>query len=106
MKKGWWFPLLFLLITLISGCAGRFDYYQWGLKLEDQGRFKEAALVHKKAIEQDPEHGLAYNHLGISLYEQGHIDEAIAAYRKAIQFLPLFDDAYYNLGMAYLRKGL
>jgi tetratricopeptide (TPR) repeat protein len=67
-----------------------------------------AALVEshlQKAVELDPNLGLAYLQLGIFYAEKKDFSSATAAYRKAIEVSPELEEAHYRLSQAYLQIG-
>lgn len=69
------------------------------------GRFDEALICQKKAIEINPNYAVAYNNLGLLMHEAFKKPEsAIKAYEKAIEIDPNFDNAYYNLGNVFMRR--
>ena len=54
----------------------------------EQGRVDEAIASLHAAIEADPQHPAAYDHLGTILVEQGGLDEAEANYRRLVHIRP------------------
>lgn len=75
---------------------GAFDA---GLKLAAEGKFEEALVEYKKALEKDPDQAYIQANLADALAKLGKNDDALAAYQKALSLKP--DDAalYTNCGV-------
>jgi tetratricopeptide (TPR) repeat protein len=69
------------------------------------GRFDEAIVEGKRAIELDPLSPIINANLGQNLYNARRYDEAIAQLRKTLEIDPTFYYAHYNLGIALQLKG-
>lgn len=71
-----------------------------GDELIKSGRIAEGKEAMEKAIEKDPKHGRAYNHLGW-LMESKFQDFAKAEeyYKKALEFAPEYCAAYLNYAL-------
>ncbi|XZN91800.1 MAG: tetratricopeptide repeat protein [Microcoleus sp.] len=82
------------------------DYHNLGNSLLASGRFEEAVIAYKKAVELNPNFSWSYHGLGDVLQKLGHRDEAVAAYRKAIELNPDFAWSYHNLGDVLLELEL
>lgn len=65
-----------------------------------RGRFAEAAVHLRRALEQRPYDALPWNNLGSALAETGDLDGAIAAFRKCIELAPRRAAPWFNLGRA------
>ncbi|XZO03603.1 MAG: tetratricopeptide repeat-containing sulfotransferase family protein [Microcoleus sp.] len=74
------------------------EYHNLGNSLLASGRFEDAVIAYKKAVELNPNFSWSYHGLGDVLQKLGHRDEAVAAYRKAIELNPDFSWSYHNLG--------
>jgi tetratricopeptide (TPR) repeat protein len=59
----------------------------------------------KKALDHNPEFGLAYYQLGDDCSEQVNRSDAIAAYEKAAYYLPIVLDIRQKLAAAYKEAG-
>jgi tetratricopeptide (TPR) repeat protein len=87
---------LCVLVTSLlaaTGCATKQGYVAKGNKLFDAGKYAEASLNYRKAIQKDPQYGEAYYRLGLSAIKQ---DQAAQAYQdlfRAVQLLPNNIDA-------------
>ncbi len=76
-----------------------------GLKLAAEGKYEEAIVEYKKALEKDPEQAYIQANLADSLAKVGKNDDALAAYQKALSLKP--DDAalYTNCGVLLGKMG-
>jgi len=73
-------------------------FSNYGVLLKDLGKFQEAELFTRKAIEINPDYAIAHSNLGIILRNLGKLQEAELSARKAIEINPDFADGHYNLG--------
>src|SRR5574337_28814 len=98
--------LVFLLIfCLVAGCGNKANYFnKKGLSLYNQGKYAEAIIEFKKALELNPNHYDAHYHLGIVYYAKGMTDESITELKKAIDVNPKEPKAHYNIAFAYVSK--
>ena len=69
------------------------------------GRFDDAIVEGKRAIELDPLSPIINADLGQNLYCARRYDEAVAQLRKTLEIDPTFYYAHYNLGIALQLKG-
>ena len=76
-----------------------------GTALQDQQRYDEAVIHHRRAAALQPDYAPAYNNLGAALRAAGRLDEAVAQYQKALALKPDFGNASYNLANALLERG-
>jgi protein O-mannosyl-transferase len=75
-----------------------------GLALADQGRYDEAIVHYKTALQSEPR-AMIWNNLGRSLLAIGNLEEAINAFQKALKLNPSFGGAHHNLALALARGG-
>src|ERR671915_2576677 len=61
---------------------------EFGIKVAQNGLWKEAAYRWEKAVELDPTYAAAWNNLAIAYEHEGKFDEARKAYEKAVQLDP------------------
>ena len=80
------------------------EWYNIGVLLQNEKRFKEAKKAYQEAIKKDPSYALAWNNLGVMMVKQGDNQRAETAYRKAIEFNPTLATAWYNLGNRLVLK--
>jgi Tfp pilus assembly protein PilF len=57
---------------------------EFGIKMAQNGLWKEAAYRWKKAVELDPTYAAAWNNLAIAYEHQGDFENAEEAYSKAV----------------------
>ncbi|MET0648653.1 MAG: tetratricopeptide repeat protein [Pyrinomonadaceae bacterium] len=80
-------------------------YIVSGHHLSQQGRFREAESLYRKAIELRPGLPLAHNNLGWVRQMQGDGDGAVASYRRALQLDPGLRIARRNLAPLLVQLG-
>jgi Flp pilus assembly protein TadD len=60
----------------------------FGIKVAQNGLWKEATYRWEKAVELDPSYAAAWNNLGIGYEHEGRFDDARKAYEKAVALDP------------------
>jgi tetratricopeptide (TPR) repeat protein len=85
MKKAAAVCAVFLAIT---ACTTKRGYVEKGNILFDQGKYEDAVINYRKAIQKDPNYGEAYYHLGLAAIQQNRPSEAYNALFRASQLLP------------------
>lgn len=73
-----------------------------GNKYFDQGKYTEASIIYRRAIQQDRRFGEAYYRLGLTYLKLGQPQQAAAALRRAVELQPKNADAYEQLIDLYL----
>ena len=76
-----------------------------GLAYARQGRASDAAAEFRRAVDIDPDNGLALYGLGDALHRQNRFDEAIQAYEGALGIIPDTAAVHASLGMAHAGCG-
>jgi len=72
-----------------TGCiATKQTYVSRGNQLYDAGKYADAALNYRKAIQKDPKFGEAYYRLGLAAVKQDQAREAYDSLYRATQLLP------------------
>jgi tetratricopeptide (TPR) repeat protein len=66
---------------------------------------EESIALCKKALDYNPEYGLAYYKLADNYSEQGNQPEAVGAYEKAVHYMPIVIDIWQKLINAYKAAG-
>ena len=61
---------------------------EFGIKVAQNGLWKEAAYRWEKAVELDPTYSAAWNNLAIAYEQQGDFEKAQKAYDKALELDP------------------
>ena len=64
------------------------EQVEFGIKVAQNGLWKEAAYRWEKAVQLDPTYGAAWNNLAIAYEQQGNFDKAREAYEKACELEP------------------
>jgi tetratricopeptide (TPR) repeat protein len=79
--------------------------YRLGRYMEAQGRYEQAIVAYRRALQRDPLLVEAYTGLGMSLAAQQRYDEAIRQFQAAVVLAPQAPHLHSNLGYAYLLSG-
>ena len=61
---------------------------EFGIKVAQNGLWKEAAYRWEKAVQIDPTYAAAWNNLAVAYEQQGNFDKAREAYEKAVNLDP------------------
>jgi Tfp pilus assembly protein PilF len=61
---------------------------EFGIKVAQDGLWKEATYRWEKAVQLDPTYAAAWNNLAIGYEHEGKFEEAKAAYEKAVKLDP------------------
>jgi len=80
-------------------------YVYKGRALHGTGRYEEAMVELKKALELDPAYAAAYNEIGIVYGKTGRFDESIGSLTRATELDPAMDRAFNNRGYTYFKAG-
>ena len=64
------------------------EQVEFGIKVAQNGLWKEAAYRWEKAVELDPTYSAAWNNLAIAYEQQGDFEKAQKAYDKALELDP------------------
>ena len=100
--------LVFTLALLaLAGCsrdpeAAKQKYLRIGDKYFDDGDFKTASILYRRAIKVDPHYGEAYYRLGRAERRQGRIRPAAQAWRRATELMPDHEEPFARLAGLYL----
>jgi len=81
------------------------SHFTLGRALASTGRYEEALVEYRKAIEILPTHGPAHNNLGVALEEIGRRDEAYEAYTEAARLDTTLASAPMNIGRLHRLRG-
>ncbi len=80
-------------------------FYDYGVVLLSQNRFREAAHQLEKAVKLDPTDPLALVILGRAYHELNYSRKANELFQRAVQIDPNVRDGYYHLGFSYKSLG-
>lgn len=78
------------------------DRIKQGIAYHEQGKFEEAVVEYKIAIELEPDNPDTHRNLGTAYLDQGKWEEAAAAYEQAIDLNPNFGEAYGDVVAVYV----
>jgi len=99
MKQTTCVCVVILAFVAATGCiATKQTYVSRGNKLYDEGKYSDASLNYRKAIQKDPKFGEAYYRLGLTAIKQNQPREAYDALSRASQLLPNRADIAESLG--------
>ena len=77
-------------------------YVETGNKYFDRGRFKQASIMYRTALNKDRLNGEAYYRLGLTNLKLGELANAVRVLRRAVELQPGNDDAISKLADIYL----
>jgi tetratricopeptide (TPR) repeat protein len=84
-------------------------YLESGNRYFDKGKFREARIMYKDALQKDQRFGTAWYRLGLTAIRLGSYNEAVSALRRAIELVkpeqPDHWDAVVKLSEIYLALG-
>jgi tetratricopeptide (TPR) repeat protein len=92
------------LLSLCCGRANREKYLARGNQAFQNGRYPEALIDYRKALQSDPKFGEAYYGVGRTEFRLGHAVESLAALTRAADLMPQDDQAKELLGDLYLMR--
>jgi Tfp pilus assembly protein PilF len=64
------------------------EQVEFGIKVAQNGLWKEAAYRWEKAVQIDPTYAAAWNNLAVAYEQQGNFEKAREAYEKAVNLDP------------------
>jgi tetratricopeptide (TPR) repeat protein len=76
------------LIFLLAGCRSAYNYFEKGNTAFARGKFAEASLNFRKAVQKDPTFGEAYYRAGLSELKQNKSAEALQDFENAVRLMP------------------
>lgn len=99
--------IVFCLILLAAACTqdpetAKRNLLATGNKYFNSGKYKEASILYRKAIQKDRRFGEAYYRLALTELELGRVAEAVAALERATELEPANADAFAKLADLYL----
>ncbi|MBM3814616.1 MAG: tetratricopeptide repeat protein [Acidimicrobiia bacterium] len=94
------------LVVLLTACgdleSDKKRLIETGKKYYDAGKFKEASIIFRKAIQKDARFGQAYFELGKTELKRGNYGDGIRAYQRASELQPENENAHSTLGDLYI----
>ena len=94
--------LIVLLVALgMAGCSRdpnvvKKRYLESGNKYFAKGKYKEAAIMYRDALQKDQLYGPAHYKLAVTWYKLGQVPGAVQEFRRAIERLPKEDADHWN----------
>ena len=82
------FVLAFASIAYADNRSQAKSQVDFGIKVAQNGLWKEATYRWEKAVELDPTYAAAWNNLGIAYEHEGRFEDARKAYEKAVALDP------------------
>lgn len=77
-----------VLLVAIAACGSKRGYLEKGNVLFQQGKYPDAAINYRKAIQKDPKYGEAYYRLGLIAIKEDNGSDAYNNLFQAYQLLP------------------
>ncbi|PWU03834.1 MAG: hypothetical protein C5B51_18090 [Terriglobia bacterium] len=94
--------LLSILLTLVSCASSPEHYVARGNQLSESGRYADASLQYRKALQKNPQFGEAYFRLGLTELKQQQVAAAMRDLEQAVRLMPGRDDVKLHLADLYL----
>src|SRR5688572_28125387 len=100
------FLVLSLLVTLFA-CnrdpnVAKQKYLESGNKYFNNGKYKQASIMYRKALSKDLKYGEAYYRLGLAELRLQNWPAAVRSLRRAIELQPENEEAHSKLGDLYM----
>ncbi len=106
-KRAWKMATVVLILALATACSNdvaslRKKYLDSGNKYFGNGKYKEASIMYRRALQKDMRFGEAYYRLGLSELKLGRPVDAMRALQRAVELDPKNLDAPARLAEIYL----
>ena len=99
-----------LLCIVLTGCHDplsiREKCFRNGNKFYERGKYKEASILYRRALQLDARFADAWYHLGLTNEKLGQGAGALAAFQRAVELDPNNEDTNIRLADIYARAGL
>lgn len=98
--------IVLVQMVFLSPCSGEDvnGFIEQGKMLADLGRFSEAELTFRKAVQTGPKIPEGHYWLGCALFSLGKIDEAEKCFNRALELKPDYVDALIRCGSVFGSK--
>src|SRR5882724_11376451 len=105
--KRYCFALILSLLLFSASCsldpkAQAQRFLVNGNKFYDKGKYAEASIMYRRALQKDRLYGEAYYRLGLNELKRGSFTDSVRALRRAVELQPDNIDAAVRLGDLYL----
>ncbi len=92
--------VILAVLTLVS-CSrdpnvAKRRYLENGNKYFAKGKYKEASIMYRNALQKDQRYGLAYYHLAQTDLKLGRVPNALGELRRAIELIPKTDPEHFD----------
>ena len=84
----------------IPGTAQPDELIETAAAALDAGNARSALPLLQRAVELDPKHPQAWNHVGLAYMQLGQLDDAVSSFRKQIEMDPSSEHSWDYLGVA------
>lgn len=71
-------------------------YLENGNKYFAKGKFKEASIMYRNALQKDMRYGEAHYRYGLAELRLGHMPQAVGSLRRAVELIPADDNAHWD----------
>lgn len=96
-----------ILSLALAGCtASKEDYVAKGKQFREEGRYEDAFLQYRKALQDDSEYGEAYYQLGLLEIDRKRLQEGFLAINRATELMPADVRPWESLGDLLLQRYL
>lgn len=107
MKRSTLLRCLPLLLLVLASCSSdpkvqAQRYVDNGNKFFEKAKYKEAAIMYRKAIAKSPLSGEAYYRMGLTATKLGGLGDAVGMFRRAVELQPENSDAAVQLASIYV----
>jgi Flp pilus assembly protein TadD len=92
VKRAFLLLLLLAPSSLLSADKASTKQVRFGIRVAEQGMWREALFRFERAIEIDPDNASAQNNLAVALEQMGEFERAREHYERALELKP--DDLY------------
>ncbi len=99
--------VVLFLVALLAACredpaGAAAKLVATGNNYLENGKYKEASIIYRRAIQQDRRNAEAYHRLGLAEFRLGRMRQAMGALTRALELDPANEDAYSRLADIYL----
>ena len=108
------FAVVAVALLALSSCnrdpnVAKKRYVESGNKYFQKGKYKEAALMYRDALQKDRRFGEAHYRLGLTYFKMNNLQEGVRSLRRSIEFLGPNEanrwDALVKLSSIYITMG-